>query len=55
MYIIYSCICFTEKCVSWPVVTLLVLYIYVEAYIRLNNPDHIPYKLILCKPLAANW
>ncbi|XP_025414813.1 macoilin-1 [Sipha flava] len=43
-----------EKCVSWPVVTLLVLYIYVEAYIRLNNPDHIPYKLILCKPLAAN-
>ncbi|XP_060836608.1 macoilin-1 [Rhopalosiphum padi] len=43
-----------EKCVSWPVVTLLVLYIYVEAYIRLNNPDHIPYKLVLCKPLAAN-
>ncbi|VVC28957.1 Hypothetical protein CINCED_3A008640 [Cinara cedri] len=43
-----------EKCVSWPVVTLLVLYIYVEAHIRLNNPDHIPYKLVLCKPLAAN-
>lgn len=29
--------------------------IYVEAYIRLNNPDHIPYKFVLCKPLAANW
>ncbi|XP_050520452.1 macoilin-1 [Daktulosphaira vitifoliae] len=43
-----------EKCVSWPAVALLVLYIYVETSVRLNNPDHIPYKLVFCKPLAAN-
>ncbi|PSN57045.1 Macoilin, partial [Blattella germanica] len=45
----------TEKGVCLPTIILWLLFVYIEAAIRLRDLRHLPFHLDLCRPFAAHW
>ena len=45
----------TDKGVCLPTVMLWLLFLYIEAAVRLRDLRHMPFHLDLCRPFAAHW
>lgn len=45
----------SEKGVCFPTVVLWLLFVYMEAAVRLRDLRHLPFHLDLCRPFAAHW
>lgn len=48
-------ICEIDKGVCLPTVMLWLLFLYIEAAVRLRDLRHMPFHLDLCRPFAAHW
>lgn len=44
-----------EKGICLPTIMLWLLFVYVEAAVRLRDVRHMPFHLDLCRPFAAHW
>lgn len=44
-----------DKGVCLPTVMLWLLFLYIEAAVRLRDLRHMPFHLDLCRPFAAHW
>nr|CAD7256887.1 unnamed protein product [Timema shepardi] len=45
----------TEKGICLPTIILWLLFVYIEAAVRLRDLRHLPFHLDLCRPFAAHW
>ncbi|UYV83135.1 TMEM57 [Cordylochernes scorpioides] len=45
----------TERGVCLPTISLWLLFVYIEASVRLKEIKHLPFHLDLCRPFAAHW
>ena len=46
---------FSERGICLPTVSLWLLFVYIEASIRLRELKNLPFNLDLCRPFAAHW
>ena len=52
---IYEMLLISEKGVCLPTIILWLLFVYIEAAVRLRDLRHLPFHLDLCRPFAAHW
>lgn len=45
----------TERGICLPTVSLWLLFVYIEASVRLKELKNLPFHLDLCRPFAAHW
>src|SRR6185437_7524195 len=45
----------TERGICLPTVSLWLLFVYIEASVRLRELKNLPFHLDLCRPFAAHW
>ena len=45
----------TDRGICLPTVSLWLLFVYIEASVRLKELKNLPFHLDLCRPFAANW
>lgn len=45
----------TEKGICLPTIVLCMLFLYVEAAVRLRDFRHLTFHMDLCRPFAAHW
>lgn len=46
---------FSDRGICLPTVSLWLLFVYIEASVRLRELKNIPFNLDLCRPFAAHW
>ena len=52
---IFRCFSFTDRGLGLPTISMWLLFIYVEASVRLKELKNLPFHLDLCRPFAAHW
>jgi hypothetical protein len=50
-----SLLSFTDRGLGLPTISMWLLFIYVEASVRLKELKNLPFHLDLCRPFAAHW
>jgi len=45
----------SERGICLPTVSLWLLFVYIEASVRLRELKSLPFNLDLCRPFAAHW
>lgn len=51
----YCTVIISDKGICLPTVSLWLLFVYIEASIRLRELKNLPLHLDLCRPFAAHW
>ncbi len=51
----FVCFCVSERGICLPTVSLWLLFVYIEASVRLREFKSLPFHLDLCRPFAAHW
>ena len=46
---------FADRGICLPTVSLWLLFVYIEASVRLRELKNLPFNLDLCRPFAAHW
>lgn len=55
MFLKTSYFLFSDRGICLPTVSLWLLFVYIEASVRLRELKNIPFNLDLCRPFAAHW
>lgn len=55
IFVLKHCILFVERGICLPTVSLWLLFVYIEASVRLRELKALPFNLDLCRPFAAHW
>lgn len=53
--LIIDCFDISDRGLCLPTVSLWLLFVYVEASVRLRELKNLPFHLDLCRPFAAHW
>ena len=54
-FLIIYCFHVSDRGLCLPTVSLWLLFVYVEASVRLRELKNLPFHLDLCRPFAAHW
>lgn len=55
VFLIRNFLTFSDRGLCLPTVSLWLLFVYVEASVRLRELKNLPFHLDLCRPFAAHW